>query len=139
MALQLRENYQAHKDHGGMYDAYLMSRMPATYAAISRVLNELPQEENVKTVLDLGSGPGTGLWAAQERFDGLESYVGMEGDPEFVELAGRLNTGIFEHHVEWLRGRYPNDLPKNKADLVLMSYTVCENSLETVLKTIAHV
>ena len=31
-AVKLRENYQAFKNHEGMYDTYLMSRMPATYA-----------------------------------------------------------------------------------------------------------
>lgn len=135
-ALQLRENYQANKDHQGMHNAYLMSRLPATYAAIMRVLMELPDDTNVKSVLDIGSGPGTGLWAVREYFDSLESYVGLEGDPEFISLAKCLNSGVSAHSVEWLSGRYPKNLPNTKADMVLMSYTVGENSLETVLKTI---
>ena len=138
-AVQLRENYQANKDHQGMYDTYLMSRMPATYAAIARVLQEIPEDNEVKTVLDIGSGPGTGLWAVRERFESLESYVGFEGDAGFITLAERLNSGVYDHSVEWMQGRYPKGLPNIKADLVLMSYTVGENSPETVLKTIDHV
>lgn len=138
-AVQLRENYQANKDHQGMYNTYLMSRMPATYAAITRVLQEIPEDNKVKTVLDIGSGPGTGLWAVRERFDRLKSYVGFEGDQGFITLAERLNAGVSEHSVEWMLGRYPNGLPNIKADLVLMSYTVGENSPETVLKTMDQV
>lgn len=138
-AVQLRANYQANKDHQGMYDTYLMSRMPATYAAITRVLQEIPDDIEVKTVLDIGSGPGTGLWAVRERFDSLEAYVGLEGDRGFISLAERLNAGVLDHSTKWMLGRYPKDLPNNKADLVLMSYTVGENSPETVLKTIDHV
>ncbi|MDP3936244.1 MAG: small ribosomal subunit Rsm22 family protein [Alphaproteobacteria bacterium] len=136
---QLRKNYQANKDHQGMYDTYLMSRMPATYAAIARVLMEIPEDEGVKSVLDIGSGPGTGLWAVRERFDSLESYVGLEGDQGFIMLAERLNTVASELLVEWMSGRYPKGLPNIKADLVLMSYTVGENSVGNVLKTIDHV
>jgi ribosomal protein RSM22 (predicted rRNA methylase) len=137
-AIQLRENYSNNSDHQGMYDAYLMSRMPATYAAISRVLQEIPHDENVETVLDIGSGPGTGLWAVREQFDRLKSYVGFEGDQCFISLAERLNTGVSDHSVEWVVGRYPKGLPNIKADLVLMSYTVGENSPKTVVETIDH-
>ena len=47
--------------------AYLAVRLPATYAAISRVFAEIklraPQEE-ITSLLDLGAGPGTALFAA---------------------------------------------------------------------------
>jgi ribosomal protein RSM22 (predicted rRNA methylase) len=138
-AVKLRKNYQAFKNHEGMYDTYLMSRMPATYAAISRVLQEIPHDSNVKTVLDIGSGPGTGLWAVREHFNALESYIGFEWDSGFVALAERLNNGVSKHHVEWMRGRYPSNLPNTKADLVLMSYTASENTDDIISKTIAHV
>jgi ribosomal protein RSM22 (predicted rRNA methylase) len=138
-AAKLRENYRSQKNHEGMFDTYLMSRMPATYTAIYKVLGEIPLDANIKTVLDIGSGPGTGLWAVREHFKSLESYIGFEGDPRFVELAQRLNNDVSTHYVEWMRGRYPANLPNTKADLVLMSYTVGENSHDTIAKTIAHV
>lgn len=138
-AIQLRENYQGNKDHGRMHDTYLMSRMPGTYAAIKRVLNEIPRNKIVKSVLDIGAGPGTGLWAIREHFESLESYVGLEGDARFITIAERLNNGVSEHLVKWIHGRYPGDLPNIKADLVLMSYTVGENTAKTVAKTIDQV
>lgn len=138
-ALRLRESYQANQNHQALHDTYLMSRMPATYAAITRVLHELPEDATIKTILDIGSGPGTGLWAVRDRFEELESYVGLEGDHKFIQLADTLNLDVSNHDVKWIQGRYPNDLPKNKADLVLMSYTVGENNPETVSKTIEHV
>src|SRR4051812_20298892 len=47
--------------------AYVASRLPATYAAVSAVLRrirELRPDWRPRSLLDLGSGPGTGLWAA---------------------------------------------------------------------------
>lgn len=138
-ALKLRENYQAQKNHEGMFDTYLKSRMPATYAAIYTVLKEIPQDAKVTSLLDIGCGPGTGLWVAREHFNSLQSYIGFEGDPGFIALAERLNQGVSPQHVEWMRGRYPANLPITKADVVLMSYSVGENSHDTIAKTIAYV
>lgn len=49
--------------------AYASSRMPACYAVLYRVFDELhlhlPQF-SPKTMLDFGSGPGTAIWAARE-------------------------------------------------------------------------
>lgn len=137
-AIKLRENYQASKNHQGMFDTYLMSRMPATYAAISKVLQEIPIDANIQSVLDIGCGPGTGLWAVREHFDDLKAYVGFEGDSGFVALAERLTRDVSKPQVEWMRGRYPANLPHSRADLVLMSYTVGENSWDVVAKTLAH-
>lgn len=138
-ASQLRENYQQHKNHEHLHNTYLMSRMPATYAAITRVLDEIPKDIEISTALDIGSGPGTGLWALRERFPNMVSYLGLEADQTFVGLAKRLNSKAFQPGVQWVQGQYPRDLPYVKADLVLMSYTVGENSTEMVLKTMEHV
>lgn len=138
-AMQLRESYQANKDHQGMYSTYLMSRMPATYAAITRVLQEIPEDVRISKVLDIGSGPGTGLWAVKERFPEVDSYIGLEADRTFIDLAERLNSGSVQKDVQWVQGLYPKDLPNIKADLVLLSYTIGENSLEILHKTLENV
>jgi len=138
-AVRLRENYQKNKNHEELYSTYLLSRMPSTYAAITRVLQEIPADVEVLTALDIGSGPGTGLWAMRERFPGMASYKGLEVDEIFIDLAKQLNSKASGPVVEWMNGAYPKDLPDSKSDLVLMSYTVGENSAETVLKTIDHV
>ena len=49
--------------------AYASSRMPACYAVLYRVFDELHLHLPLfspKTMLDFGSGPGTAIWAARE-------------------------------------------------------------------------
>lgn len=50
--------------------AYVLARMPATFGAIKYVLNELKTRysEDFHTVLDVGAGPGTAMWATSEVF-----------------------------------------------------------------------
>lgn len=138
-AMDLRTQYQENKDHQHLHHTYLMSRMPSTYAAILRILHEMPQGLKIGTVLDIGCGPGTGLWAVREYFDSLISYTGVENDRKFIELAQKLNDGYEFPETEWVKGVYPKNLPEVKADLVLMSYTLGENSPETLLGTIHQV
>src|SRR6516225_9764759 len=55
--------------------AYLATRLPATFAAACRVAAEAIARISgleVKSLLDLGSGPGTATWAAAAAFPGLE-------------------------------------------------------------------
>lgn len=76
--------------------AYAVTRMPATYAAASVVLEELAArvpDFAPATLLDLGSGPGTMSWAAAEAFTSLTGVTMVEAEPAFRELAGRLATG----------------------------------------------
>lgn len=49
--------------------AYASSRMPACYAVLFRVFDELHlhlPHFAPRTMLDFGSGPGTAIWAARE-------------------------------------------------------------------------
>src|SRR5687768_18519372 len=54
--------------------AYAAFRLPATYAALVFVMSELRRlrpEWTPRTLLDLGPGPGAGLWAAAETWPSL--------------------------------------------------------------------
>lgn len=138
-AVSLRDNYQANLDHQQLHEVYLLSRMPATYAAISQVFKEFPQGCQIESVLDIGAGPGTGLWAVRERFPTLKAYTGLEADETFIRMAQCLNGSIVEpEKVQWLKGKYPSNLPDIRADLVLLSYTLGENSSEILTTTIDH-
>lgn len=57
--------------------AYLVTRVPATYAALTRATAELPFEPD--TWLDLGSGPGTAGWVAPCDVTFVESNSGWIG------------------------------------------------------------
>src|SRR5437763_12591625 len=55
--------------------AYLLTRLPATFAAISAVLREIMArgpDYRRRSLLDLGAGPGTAAWAAPASFPGIE-------------------------------------------------------------------
>lgn len=138
-ALMLRTNYQNNHNHQSMHDTYILSRMPATYAAILNVLLEIPSQSPIKTVLDIGSGPGTGLWALMQQFTTLTHYSGLEADHQFIRLAQILAPKHKGLKIHWHNGVYPKHLPDIKADLVLMSYTLGENPQQTLRDTIAQV
>lgn len=108
--------------------AYLAMRMPATYAAIYSVLSafSLP----VKSLLDLGSGPGTVGFAAREIWKEV-SITCIEQDPLFIDLAKKLDA---PGEIQTL------DLNKISQfsfhDLVIFSYSFGELSIhaETILE-----
>jgi ribosomal protein RSM22 (predicted rRNA methylase) len=63
--------------------AYCATRMPATYAAAVHVLREVrlaAPEAAVDSLLDLGAGPGTMLWATGTVFDTLQRATLFEPD-----------------------------------------------------------
>ena len=73
--------------------AYLLTRMPATFAACSAVLGEIAQripETNFLTMLDLGSGPGTAAWVATLRFPALQKITLVEREPGVIAIGQRL-------------------------------------------------
>ena len=70
--------------------------MPATYHAASAVLRELRircPALRVESVLDVGSGPATCLWAAWSELDELARATLIEPDPAMVALGSRLLRG----------------------------------------------
>src|SRR5437016_5605202 len=63
--------------------AYVFSRMPATYAALISAFRAICERTDfqIKTVLDLGAGPGTAMWAASSFFPSIEKITLIEKDP----------------------------------------------------------
>jgi ribosomal protein RSM22 (predicted rRNA methylase) len=110
--------------------AYILSRMPATFAVICRVFKELKQrmpEVSFSQFLDLGSGPGTGLWAARESFDSLNEYSAWEYDKGFIDLAKELiEREPSLHPVKWHQKNLESDRDFPPSDLVLISYAIGE-------------
>jgi ribosomal protein RSM22 (predicted rRNA methylase) len=70
--------------------------MPATYAqlrgALAAVAARLPGWAP-QTLLDLGSGPGTALWAAMAQWPSLRALAAWEREPAFVALSRELARG----------------------------------------------
>ena len=61
--------------------------MPATYAAIYRVLQECAPPVSL---VDIGAGPGTGGWAAAEIFPSLERITCIEPSQPMADIGQRL-------------------------------------------------
>ena len=84
--------------------AYLLVRMPATFAALAQALRAAKQQLTgdsgdalvsddcmaMETMLDLGAGPGTAAWAACETFPELRRLRLIERDLGFIGLGRQL-------------------------------------------------
>ncbi len=112
--------------------AYLAVRLPATYAALRRVFAEIksraPQAE-ISSLLDLGAGPGTALFAAAEQFPHLRQATLIEADADWIALGKRLaeqSESLAVQHAQWLKLDLRSGLACEKHDLVVISYILGE-------------
>jgi ribosomal protein RSM22 (predicted rRNA methylase) len=111
--------------------AYLQVRMPATFAANRRVLQEIatliPGGQPL-SLLDLGAGPGTAMWAAAEVFPSIASFTLVERDRKMLDtgrrLAARSRTEAIRDAV-WLQSNI-SGASGPEADLVVISYALGE-------------
>lgn len=112
--------------------AYLVTRLPATYAVISRILHEcrvsIP-DLNIENMLDLGAGPGTAMWAAAEQFPGLSRIILVEDRGEWIEVGRSFAADcgrVAIRSAEWHQGSAAGELPSGSFDLVILSYVINE-------------
>lgn len=112
--------------------AYALSRMPATYAACAAAFAEAvarAPDFAPASLLDAGSGPGTGSWAAAEAWSGLARVTWVDASAPFLDLARRLGAegpapiAQAEAHRADLNAPLPAGL---RGDLVLASYALAE-------------
>jgi ribosomal protein RSM22 (predicted rRNA methylase) len=134
-AEQITSNYKCGNFGGSLTSAesraaYLVTRLPATYAACRSVFAEIARlwpDFQPSNVLDLGAGPGTASWAAAEMWPTLQQFTLAESNHEFVRIGRRLTESS-----ETLRTarwdltdlRSTKELPS--ADLVILSYAIGE-------------
>jgi len=112
--------------------AYLAVRLPATYAALRRVFAEInlrAPQAGIASMLDLGAGPGTALFAAAQVFPFLQEATLVEADAEWIALGKRLAAqpqlpDVIK--VQWLKQDLRSGLSCEKHDLVVISYTLGE-------------
>jgi ribosomal protein RSM22 (predicted rRNA methylase) len=75
---------------------YAALMMPATYAQLRGAMAATAARIagwNPRTMLDLGSGPGTALWAAVAQWPSLRSLVAWEREPALIALGRTLARG----------------------------------------------
>lgn len=106
--------------------AYLIARLPATFAANAYVFREVARlmpELNPQSALDLGAGPGTAMWAAREVWSSLSTFTLVESNAEFLRLGRRLAANV---DVEWLEADFTSMPEFPPRDLIILSYALGE-------------
>jgi ribosomal protein RSM22 (predicted rRNA methylase) len=110
--------------------AYLCMRFPATFAVNYRVFSELEKYidlTSVSSLLDLGSGSGASLFAAQSIFPHLNQACLVEQDSFLIDLGKTLfkESGV---HVKpaWLCENFTSLVKASPAELVVFSYSIGE-------------
>jgi ribosomal protein RSM22 (predicted rRNA methylase) len=101
--------------------AYLITRFPATFGAIQKVLTEI-KDFRIESMLDLGAGPGTGYGAAKTLFS-IQSATCVESDPSFVRLGKEIYA---KEPIQWLQKDLKQPHQFSEHDLVLFSYSIGE-------------
>jgi len=111
--------------------AYLLSRLPATYAVAAAVfgaVRESAPDFAPKSLLDAGAGPGTASWAALETWPDISQVSMTDSNPEFLAMARTLATGASHRPLE--RATYiAKDLRASvppHADIVTASFVLAE-------------
>ncbi len=134
---RLSQNYRLEQQPGRLRTqaerlAYLAVRMPATYAAARSALasaaESLP-DWAPKSLVDLGAGPGTALWAASELFPSLQILEGVEQDHAFLSLGRELalaSPNLQVRGAAWSNLDLRQWRPDRRYDLVLACYSLGE-------------
>jgi ribosomal protein RSM22 (predicted rRNA methylase) len=84
--------------------AYLAVRLPATYAAVRASLAAVAAARAdfaPRTLLDIGAGPGTALWAAADCWPALADALLVEASPIFRRCGEQLVARAQLPHVTW--------------------------------------
>lgn len=112
--------------------AYLFTRLPGTFSAVSKALKEMMLRQNdltIQSFLDVGAGPGTGMWAMSELFEGLEKCTLLEKDRLFMELGKELakrSSSMVIQNATWKNCDVEKAFEVDPHDLVLLSYSIGE-------------
>lgn len=131
----------------GSVDAlgYAAIILPATYAqlygAMAATAARIPSWQPA-TMLDLGSGPGTALWAALECWPGLSTLEAWEREPALMSLGQQLAaSGPAPLQATHWRQQDLRTMPERMLpgfDLVVLGHVLNELDSESQIRTIAR-
>ena len=112
--------------------SYMATRMPATYAVCYHVLNQLQMHgQEIISLLDLGAGPGTVLWAASQLFPSLSQITLLEQDRALIQEGAKLfDDSLKQKHISFLYYSVQSAIPFETHDLVTLSYVLGELPLK---------
>lgn len=110
--------------------AYLLARLPATYAATLEVFRELSARFinfSPSSVADIGAGPGTASWAALSLWPSLVNFQFIEKDAQWIKL-GKVLAQKHESfkQARWMEHDLLRDVPLQSADIIVAAYSFQE-------------
>ncbi len=114
--------------------AYLLSRMPATYSvatAIIKKLTSMVRSEDIRSLLDLGTGAGAVIWSVLNSSLVLDKMTALDQDLNMLELAKKLtrySSEPFWQRVQWVQKNLNQDFEIETHDLVTISYALIEQN-----------
>ena len=123
------------------FGAYLVARLPATYAAVTFCLAELVRRRpqfSPRTLIDAGSGPGTAAWAATAAFPGISTVTFLDNNLPFLKLASSLAAQGSHAALQVARALdadVSNPPTEASADLVIAAYALAELPLAEARET----
>jgi ribosomal protein RSM22 (predicted rRNA methylase) len=110
--------------------AYLATRLPATYAAIRASLaaiSEVRPDFAPKTLLDVGAGPGSVLWAARDCWESLDEATLVETSDAIRKVGADVSANAAPTRISWVPGDVETGLPSlPPADIVTLAYVLDE-------------
>jgi ribosomal protein RSM22 (predicted rRNA methylase) len=136
-ATRLSQRYRAelrdgrfHIDDDRAARAYLATRLPATYAAIRTALEQVaiarPDFAPV-SLLDVGAGPGTALWAAADCWPSVDDALLVEASAAIRGWGERLAVEGSVRRVTWRAEDFAQGLSDaTPHDLVTAAYVLDE-------------
>jgi ribosomal protein RSM22 (predicted rRNA methylase) len=109
--------------------AYLAVRLPATFAAIAATFDaimEMRPDFAPRSLLDVGAGPGTAMWAAAERWPIADARL-IERSGAIRALGESLAAAAPVARIVWDDADLARDLPQGaQNDLVVIAYLLNE-------------
>lgn len=120
--------------------AYLCLRFPATYAQLSGALLQVKErlpEWKPASMLDIGCGPGTAIWAAKELWPTISHATGVDQVQHFLSIASELGTSYQDTlTATWEKASFLNWITDtsdtNTYDLIVIANVL--NELPGMLK-----
>jgi ribosomal protein RSM22 (predicted rRNA methylase) len=111
--------------------AYVLARLPATYAACARAFDEAARIAPgfaPTSLLDAGAGPGGAAWAALETWPGLASATLLDSNRAFLEMSAALAAEAPAplRDAQRLKADLASPGAWPKAGLVVASYALAE-------------
>ena len=112
--------------------AYAAFRLPATFAAIYSAISQIKDRSphwNPKTLLDVGAGPGTAMWAASTLWTDLEHITLLEQEECMIDFGKRLSahsplTSV--QKAKWIKVDITRTWEVSSHELVFASYVLNE-------------